>query len=150
MISELPGERLQRAIDAGKMLGKEAFYFGCWERSGHYLHDRAGRHIWDDKAPRDFPAEWLKLMDGRLLQNGKIQDVPTGRVYWTCGGLAFWYAFFWWDRSVDWRRGCNSGFYVRGFGWPEAPQAFAYACTQFPAVVARQRFPLVLQDAERQ
>lgn len=85
-------------------------------------------------------------MDGGLLKNGKRRDVYDGKVFWTCGGLEFWYAFFWWDNSVDRRGASNSGFYVRGFGWPEATAAFEYACEQFPQVVGRQRQPLVLQD----
>ncbi len=85
-------------------------------------------------------------MDAGLLKNGKRPDVCDGKVFWTCGGTTLWYAFFWWDRSVDRRGACNSGFYVRGFGWPEAQAAFDYACAEFPNVVARQRHPLILQD----
>ncbi len=85
-------------------------------------------------------------MDTGLLKNGEHDDIYDGRVFWTCGGLSFWYAFFWWDRSGDSRGNSNSGFYVRGFGWPEAPAAFAYACEQFPGIVARQRLPLILQE----
>jgi hypothetical protein len=88
-------------------------------------------------------------MDTGLLKNGKHADSPDGRVWWTCGGLTFWYAFFWWDRSVDTRGACNSGFYVRGFGWPEAQEAFDYACAAYPQVVARQKHPLVLQEGGR-
>ncbi|ODM71693.1 hypothetical protein [Bradyrhizobium elkanii] len=95
-------------------------------------------------------------MDGGLLKNGRHPDVPDGRVWWTCGGREdLVYAFFWWDRSVDRRGACNSGFYVRGFQ-PErlAPEtakvnaglAFDYACEIFPSVVSRQRYPLVLQQ----
>jgi hypothetical protein len=133
-------------------LEKTALYFGCWDRSGHYLHDQAGRTMWDCPA-------WccwdLGLMDGGLLKNGRHPDIPDGRVWWTCGGrddLA--YAFFWWDRSVDGRGACNSGFYVRGFqpqpitpdtARENAKLAFSYACELYPQVVNRQRFPLVLQ-----
>ena len=135
---------LQDAIANGKELGKQALYFGCWDEPGHYLHTPNGRR-WVEREFPDLP--WgVGLMDGGLLKNGKRADRPDGRVFWTCGGLAFWYAFFWWDRSVDTRGACNSGFYVRGFGWPQATEAFAYACEQFPKVVARQKFPLVLQD----
>lgn len=85
-------------------------------------------------------------MDTGLLKNGEVLDTPTGKVYWTCGGKdAFWYAFYWWDRSVDSRGNSNSGFYVRGFGWPCAQEAFDYACSAFPAIVTRQKFPLVVQ-----
>ena len=136
---------MQTAIDEGRKLGKLALYFGCWERAGHFLHDVNGLHTWDGKRPADLPWD-ESLMDAGLLRNGKVPDDPDGRVFWTCGGAkTFWYAFYWWDRSVDTRGACNSGFYVRGFGWPEAQAAFAYACEQFPAVVKRQEYPLALQ-----
>jgi len=139
---------LAAAIEAGKKLGKFSLYFGCWNQAGHFLHDISGHHIYD--IPEDFP--WTEtLMDTGLLKNGKVMDVPTGEVYWTCGGnKAFWYAFYWWDSSVDTRGACNSGFYVRGFGWPEAQAAFDYACTQFPHVVKRQKYSLVLQREAKQ
>jgi hypothetical protein len=88
-------------------------------------------------------------MDGGLLMNGKRADVPDGRVFWTCGGKSIdemWYAFYWWDRSVDTRGACNSGFYVYGFKRDEAEAAFEYGCKAFPHVVARQKYPLVLQQ----
>ena len=85
-------------------------------------------------------------MDTGLLKNGKRPDMIDGKVFWTCGGAkAFWYAFYWWDRSIDSRHGSNSGFYVLGFGWPETSAAFAYACSQFPHIVARQKAALELQ-----
>lgn len=134
--------RLQTAIDAGKIVGKKALYFGCWTDAGHFLHETGGGKI---DLPVDFP--WTEnLMDGGLLRNGNVPDLPTGKVYWTCGGKVLWYAFYWWDRSVDTRGACNSGFYVRGFGWPETQAAFEYACTQFAFVVERQKHPLVLQQ----
>lgn len=139
---------LQMAIERGRELGKVALYFGCWERAGHFLHDVNGHHVWGDREPDDLPWD-DRLMDGGLLKNGKVPDNPDGRVYWTCGGdKALWYAFYWWDRSVDTRGACNSGFYVRGFGWPEVEKAFDYACAQFPSVVKRQKYPLILQNKE--
>lgn len=135
---------LENSIKSGKILGKRALYFGCWHDAGHFLHDTGGHHI-DNERPSDLPWE-ESFMDTGFLKNRKIPDIPTGQVYWTCGGSeAFWYAFYWWDRSVDTRGACNSGFYVRGFGWPEAQAAFDYACAQFPHVVKRQKYPLVLQ-----
>ena len=135
---------LSETIASGQRLGKLALYFGCWERPGHFLHDTSGYHV---QAEKYQGLHWGEgLMDTGLLRNGKIPDQPNGKVYWTCGGKdAFWYAFYWWDRSVDTRGQCNSGFYVRGFGWPESEEAFQYACEQFPSVVRRQKFPLVLQ-----
>lgn len=125
---------------------KTALYFGCWDRPGHFLHEKSGAHVYrqDQQYPSLF---WTPpLMDSGLLRNGEVPDLPDGRVFWTCGGnIEFWYAFYWWDRSVDKRGACNSGFYVRGFGWPQAEDAFAFACAEFPRVVQRQIYPLVLQ-----
>lgn len=138
---------LDHAITAGKELGKMALYFGCWNQAGHYLHDTSGTHMYKSRNsfPHDIPWD-ESIMDTGLLKNGKIPDIPDGKVYWTCGGKdAFWYAFYWWDRSVDKRGACNSGFYVRGFGYPEAREAFDWACTQFPRVVERQKYPIELQ-----
>ena len=139
-------ENLDESIKNGKALGKLALYFGCWEQTGHYLHGPGGVSIWEmNGLPNDLPWDQY-IMDTGLLKNGKIHDSPNGKVYWTCGGyVAFWYAFYWWDRSVDRRGACNSGFYVRGFGYPESQEAFEYACAQYPNVVKRQLFPLELQ-----
>lgn len=137
---------LEIAVEAGKRLGKTALYWGCWGSIGHYLHQPNGRTIYRAKDKiAGFP--WSEsLLDGGLLKNGKHRDVDDGKVFWTCGGSPFWYAFFWWDRSIDHRGASNSGLYVRGFGWPEAQAAFDYGCTQFPKVIARQKHPLILQN----
>ena len=139
-------DRLQAAVERGRTAGKLALYFGCWGQPGHFLHEPSGRKVWS--AIQDLPdLPWSdSLMDSGLLKNGKRRDIYDGKVFWTCGGVAFWYAFFWWDNSVDRRGASNSGFYVRGFGWPEAQAAFDYACAQFPRVVSRQAHALVLQE----
>ena len=138
---------LQVAIDHGKKLGRLALYFGCWHSPGHYLHDSNGTRLYNER-PNDLPWE-ESIMDTELLRNGKVPDNPDGRVFWTCGGaVALWYAFYWWDRSVDKRGACNSGFYVRGFGWPEAQTAFDYACYKFHHVVSRQKHTLILQNRD--
>lgn len=85
------------------------------------------------------------LLDGGLLNNGHHKDVYDGRVFWTCGGDPLWLAFFWWDNSGDKRGNSNSGFYVKGFGYTELQSAFDYASSIFPDVVARQKYPLVIQ-----
>ena len=136
---------IEEAVKKGQHLGKLALYFGCWNQAGHYLHGPGGSSIWSGHGlPTDLPWDEC-IMDTGFLKNGKIRDVPDGRVYWTCGGAdALWYAFYWWDRSVDTRGACNSGLFVRGFGWPESEEAFKYACEKFPTVVNRQKFQLVL------
>lgn len=126
---------------------KQAFYFGCKSSPGHFLYGPDFRCLYH-ATPSTFP--WaVGHLDAGLLQNRKIPDREDGRVFWTCGGKAvLWFAFVWWDNSVD-RRGCsNSGFYVRGFESGEAGKAFGFARETFPAVVERQRYPLVLQHGE--
>lgn len=131
---------------------KRALYFGCRDVCGHYLQE-GHKTIWDPPAG----CPWtLGHMDGGLLGNGKHADVYDGKVWWTCGGRSdFWYAFFWWDNSVDRRGASNSGFYVLGFKpeiiSPETARAnsvlaFRYACEAYPWVVERQRQPLCLQQ----
>lgn len=129
-------------------------YFGCLDEEGHYLHLPRGRRQCDTYGVPDFPWS-IAHLDTGLLKNGKHRDVYDGKVFWTCGGRPdFWFAFFWWDRSVDQRGASNSGLYVRGFR-PEvltkasaaeaAIEAFEFGKAAHPAVVKRQRFPLVLQ-----
>lgn len=140
--------KLTNAEARGREEGKLALYFGCWDRPGHYLHRPGGATVWVARDVPGFP--WTEgLMDGGLLKNGGLPDVYDGKVFSTCGGRSFWWAFFWWDNSADRRGASNSGFYVRGFGLDEQAEAFAYACEQFPHVVARQHQPLVLQPDGR-
>lgn len=128
-----------------------ALYFGCLGGPGHFLHGTGGRTLYDGDVP-GLPWDG-PLMDTGLLKNRRVPDVPDGRVHWTGGGRQeFWFAFFWWDRSVDKRGACNSGFYVRGFSHDQPAEAFRFACEQWPEVVARQLHPLTLvneADARR-
>jgi hypothetical protein len=91
-------------------------------------------------------------MDAGLLENGKIPDVYDGRVFWTMAKdlkadreNAAWFAFYWWDRSVDTRGASNSGLYVRGFDRGRHVDAFQYGCDVWHIVVNRQKHPLNLQ-----
>jgi hypothetical protein len=128
-----------------------ALYFGCLQEIGHYLHGIPGvpgGTIYPERHLLGFP--WTAaLLDGGLLNNGKIRDQPDGRIWWTCAGrdlqADLWHAFYWWDRSVDRRGASNSGFYVHGFAAAERTAAFDFACRTWPQVVARQQHPLILQ-----
>ena len=121
---------------------KRALYFGfgygghglrSWPRGEDYFSEHPAGFPWDDG-----------LLDSGLLRNREVPDIPDGRVHWVGGGNPFWHGFFWWDRSGDPRGACNSGFYVQGFPRAEPQAALDYACEQWPKVVARQKFPLVL------
>ncbi len=124
-------------------------YFGVkpGDRAGHFLWTVGGSTVYppDPKAP-GFPWRFEHL-DGGLLGNRQVPDVVDGRVHWTCGARPAWIAFFWWDRSGDARGASNSGFYVSGFDpTTELKEAFEFACSAWPAVVARQAKPLVIVD----
>jgi hypothetical protein len=121
-------------------------YFGCIGQLGHYLwqSNKFDRHIDTDKFPT-FPWK-INHLDTGLLDNGKHVDKCDGKVFWTCGGAKErWFAFFWWDRSVDTRPGSNSGLYVSGFEFSQRDAAFDYACKVFPEVIQRQVYPLIVQ-----
>lgn len=124
---------------------KLSLYFGYVRGSGHFLCDQRGA-IYD--AAKRYPSfPWTdQLLDTGLLKNRKVPDSPDGRVHWVCGGTPLWLAFVWWDRSGDARGDSNSGFYVQGFSHLELREAFDFACSQWPEVVARQRYPLILQE----
>jgi hypothetical protein len=135
---------------------KKALYFGFGD-GGHTLQNKDGLSTWGpvkDKYP-GFPWESVDWLDGSILKNRRVHDHPDGRVHVTGGGSPdhFWFAFVWWDRSGDHRGASNSGFYVTGFGTPVketyfaiAKIAFDYACKQWPNVVSRQLFPLVIEE----
>jgi hypothetical protein len=124
-------------------VNKLALYFG-YGSGGHFLRGLSRDTLDPQRDCPGFPWK-IEHLDTGLLKNRKVPDDPDGRVHWTCGGTPdLWFAFFWWDRSGDKRGASNSGFYVRGFD--SARDAFAYACEQWPDVVARQAFPLVLED----
>jgi len=128
-----------RAVDPNAE--KACLYFGCGDESGHYLWTKN----WGRGDYYNNGTPW-KQLDGYLLGNAKEPDEVTGRVRSTCGTKEgrVWWAFVWWDRSVDRRGGSNSGFYVSGFLLDDRDAAFAYACEQWPDVVKRQACTLVL------
>jgi hypothetical protein len=135
------------------MADKLALYFG-YGSGGHFLRFPDGWRttLCPEREVPGFP--WtIGLLDTGLLKNREVSDQPDGRVHWCCGGKPLWFAFVWWDRSGDKRGASSSGFYVRGFEPAEitrafveaaAPLAFAYACEQWPKIVARQLYPLTL------
>lgn len=100
------------------------FYFGPWERAGHYLHDERGSHIWRE---RDYPTlPWGDETDGGLQPH--FEDCAKKRSsynrYCNCPrgpeGVALihhkngWTALSFWDRSVDTRGACNSTYFAEG------------------------------------
>lgn len=128
------------------------FYFGPWNRAGHYLIDERGMSVRDSERG-SFPwNEWSsgdRGIDGRLQpwsdgtfgENKRYnrQEAPEGvALIHHKGG---WTALSFWDRSVDTRGGCNSNYFAEGtFTFDEmvamAKERFAYRWN-------KQRFQVV-------
>lgn len=96
------------------------FYFGPWERAGHFLWREDGyRASWQEEQA----LPWAHGIDG-VLQPGCRQDPRDGR--WNHRGAAEvqgealvhhkdgWTALSFWDRSVDTRGACNSTYFAEG------------------------------------
>jgi hypothetical protein len=114
------------------------FYFGCWDRSGHFLVTPGGRHVYDN--PKDFPVR-EGILDGGLLP--PFQPQVEGRAVLV--HLSGWTILSFWDRSVDTRGGCSSSFVMRGtLDFVAATQR---ARERFPQVWNRYTFEVVLGTA---
>lgn len=128
---------------------KRAFYTGTLGDHGHYFWINPYKNaLYDEdifKQIPDFIPSWAKLWDGGLLKNGKRLDRYDGKV-WAIPAKGPWIAFVWWDNSIDKRPGSNSGFYVSGFEWNDRQAALDFAMKEWPAVIERQRQPLILQE----
>lgn len=121
---------------------RDCYYFGCLDQAGHFLRGTSSKiNYYENDLP------W-KQIDGGLLASMDEPDEATGRVRAVLGkrGERWWWAFVWWDRSVDRRGGSNSGLYVSGFGPDDRDAAFAHACEKWPAVVGRQLYPLKIAE----
>jgi hypothetical protein len=135
-------------------MDRPCYYWGCIGESGHYLWTPGNGHPsrsewspWVYRWPPGFPTAWQKPIDSGLLKAGKIPDQDTGEVYTAFSVTTpVWFAFVWWDNSVDHRPGSNSGFYLPWFNDYNMAEIFQVACACFPAVVSRQEHPLVLKS----
>jgi hypothetical protein len=130
-----------------------ALYFGCLGDKGHHLfapgRNTLPERLWPEMDyMKGFP--WtLTEIDCKLLENGKHPQIRDGKVFWTYSGPAHdtsgWFAFYWWDGSVDDRPGSNSGLYIQGFTFKDIVPAFQYAVDEWHEVVSRQPTALKLQ-----
>ena len=123
-----------------------AWFFGCWDQPGHYLHGR------DGAAPSTKPHALVQMhhrLDGCYAPRKMLSGVLSGQIVFTaqCGGFRDAAQFLetrsgeldqghylrhrfegtdvslisWWDRTQgDTRHGCNSAFVVVGDHTAEA------------------------------
>lgn len=114
----------------------DAFYFGCWDRLGHFLFDVHGRTRREGTLPADFPV-MTHALDGAML--GYDRQQVEGRAY--VAHVRGWTILSFWDRSVDKRYACSSNFILRGTLGFDA--AVAKARAAFPQVWQRYKFEVV-------
>ena len=114
------------------------FYFGCHREAGHYLW-RPGPSLASRRLPDDFPVDGPRVLDGGLLPPNQPETEGAVTHLWLNG----WTILTFWDRSVDKRGKCNSSFLARGtYSFDAAKRLFE---EQFPEIVSRFKFPLVLR-----
>lgn len=99
------------------------FYFGPWDRPGHYFFNEFGISIREDKE-QGFPFghEYGKVsVDGRLQPgcpdpNDRLRRKTRPEVEGEAllHHIQGWTALCFWDRSVDKRGACNSNYFAEG------------------------------------
>jgi|ERR1700722_12854775 len=97
------------------------FYFGPWERAGHFMHGEDGHEVWNRSELSGFPWQVDGSNIDGVLQPTCYQD-PEGRWRNTKEPLNEavlhqkngWTAISFWDRSVDTRGACNSTYFAKG------------------------------------
>ncbi len=110
------------------------YYFGCWDRPGHYLHEPSGRTV---GTAGPFTSTNL---DGTFPNHIHIQGSSYNRrvedeIIASLAHWKGWTVLAMWDRSVDTRGACNAAFVAKGeFSTAEM---WVLAHQQYPQIVAR-------------
>jgi hypothetical protein len=112
----------------------DIYYFGCINRPGHYLFAPGSRRTIE---PSRIGLPWDWAIDSGLCPPGP--EIEGHALLHHKGG---WTAIAFWDRSVDPRGKCNSGFYALGTLTFE--EMVERAKANFPEVWARFHFPVIL------
>lgn len=99
------------------------FYFGPWDRPGHYFFDEDGSSVREDRTP-NFP---FGNDTGKVFVDCKLQPgcKPAARSQYdrsrpeiegeaALHHIKGWTALCIWDRSVDKRGACNSNYFAEG------------------------------------
>lgn len=118
-----------------------AFFFGCWDSPGHFIHDEHGRCV---RSSELGTCPWkAESIDGKLAPGASsrmLNRVGVREAIQIEGEAVLhlrddWAALAFWDRSVDTRYGCNGAFLVEGV--TTAAEVIAVAVERFPAIVRR-------------
>ncbi len=98
------------------------YYFGCWDRVGHYLHDRTGASI-----QRIGPFHVNELDDSRTGSSEETKFRRYSQEGWTIIAMM--------DRSVDSRPGSHAKFLAEGDH--SSDDMWAAARVQYPQIAKR-------------
>jgi hypothetical protein len=81
------------------------YYFGCWDRVGHYLHKPQGISV-QNAGP------FTSHIDGKYPP--KTKDIRENEKESSITHEQGWTILAMWDRSVDERYGSNAAFLIEG------------------------------------
>lgn len=126
----------------------EAYYFGCWHDTGHYLHNKHGRSDRSDgpivaALPTALCIGSSVRMDGWWAPGvidlaGRAKNTkPEVECDAALHHFHSWTVLAWWDRSIDKRSGSNSALLVAGRHDFTAMVEIGKA--QFPRIMKRQK-----------
>ena len=113
------------------------YYFGCWDRSGHYLHSPDGRSMsreaigpFDVYGNVGLPID-CKFTPGPHAITGGLQDESFVALTYLRG----WTVMAMWDNSIDGRPGSNAAFIAEGR--LTEVEMWSLARQYFPKIVTR-------------
>lgn len=123
-------------------MSQRAYYFGCWNGPGHFLHKPGG----DRAVEREARLPWSNI-DGRLCPGGDREACGRPVAFEVEGRAALhhldgWTALAFWDRSVDHRFHSNSVFFVEGT--TSAEDVLRVARERFPEILRRLTFAITV------
>lgn len=122
---------------------KPCYFFGCWTRVGHYLHEPGGKSV-----SQAGPFWWTEL-DGQYcpgLARPRSGPRPEPQSACRVTHANGWTVLAFWDRSVDGRLASNGAFLAEGT--LDFAGMLALAREHFPAIVERVERAAPLHLAE--
>lgn len=125
-----------------------AFFFGCWNRSGHSWHVKNDSMSYIE-IERSVPKIVNDHIDGGFCPGANWEDYyrksrPEVEGEATLTHVAGWTVLGWWDRSVDSRSACNSN--VVTPGTRSYADMVSICRNQFPHVLSRRDKEIVLVE----
>lgn len=115
------------------------YYFGCWDRPGHFLHE-PGRRVMSREVlgPFDVYGNAGLPIDGKFTPGphpqygtGGLQDESFVALTYVRG----WTVMAMWDRSIDTRGASNAAFISEGR--LTETEMWELALVSYPTIVAR-------------